>query len=276
MTTLTAKKEYVLPDVSRLKFTEKDHYYELDGKKLTGVTTVIDGTSSKQNLIQWAANMAVDYVKEKGHLVENPIEDNGELINGAFYKIYAGHLEEARTAYARKRDKAATKGTDTHALVEEYILECLSPGRDGVPMTGHKDPAIRPFVDWAVSNVDRFLAAEQRLYSETHAFAGTCDFVALIDGKLTIGDLKTFPKMWSADAFIQMGAYSIAWEELTGERPAQSVVVKMCDPNDERIKKYGGKPFSVYPRYALAEDEEMFLTRLKMYRYNQNFVSPKE
>jgi hypothetical protein len=82
--------------------------------------------------------------------------------------------------------------------------------------------------------------------------------------------------MWSADAFIQMGAYSNAWRELTGQRPEQSVVVKMCDPEDERLKKYGGNAFSVYPRYALEEDEEMFLLRLKMYRYNENFVSPKE
>lgn len=266
--TLAPKKEYQLPDTSRLKFTEKGHYYELDGKKLTGVTTVIDGTSSKQNLIQWAANMAVDYVRENvAYAIPGP--------DGGFWAIKPSTVEEAKTAHTRKRDKAATKGTDTHALVEEYILKMI---RDygGKTYVASTNDAIYPFTLWAAENVDRFLAAEQRLYSETHGFAGTCDFVAIIDGKLTIGDLKTFPKMWSADAFIQMGAYSIAWEELTGEKPAQSVVVKMCDPKDERIKKYGGKPFAVYPRYALAEDEEMFLTRLKMYRYNQNFVSPKE
>lgn len=265
METLAPKKEYVLPDVSRLSFDEKKHAYTLDGKLLQGVTSVIDGTSSKQNLIGWAANMAADHIKteiDAWELDQFPVDVLKRL------------LEEARTAYARKRDKAGQKGTDTHALVESYILESIE-NYGGEPYHALNTP-IQPFVEWAIANVDRFLAAEQRLYSETHAFAGTCDFVALIDGKLTIGDLKTFPKMWSADAFIQMGAYSVAWNELTGERPAQSVVVKMCDPNDERIKKYGGKAFAVYPRYALAEDEEMFLTRLKMYRYNQNFVSPKE
>jgi hypothetical protein len=251
----------VLPDVSRLEFDAKKHCYKLDGKLLSGVTSIIDGTSSKQNLIGWAANMAVDYLIAAS--------EDRELIPEDF--------QDARTAHTKKRDKAASKGTDAHALVEKWINDCITQN-SGEPiemMLGYAE-TMRPFVVWAIENVDRFIAAEQRLYSETHGYAGTCDFVAIIDGKLTIGDLKTFPKMWSADAFIQMGAYSNAWRELTGQRPEQSVVVKMCDPEDERLKKYGGNAFSVYPRYALEEDEEMFLLRLKMYRYNENFVSPKE
>lgn len=269
MTTLAPKKEYVLPDVSRLTFNAKEHSYQLDGtKRLSGVTQVIDGTSSKQNLIQWAANMAVDYVKENISLADLTSDSTGVARLTAI-------LEEARTAHTRRRDKAASKGTDTHALVEEYIVACIEQ-TDGQALVTPLHTEVVPFANWAVANVDRFLAAEQRLYSEDKALAGTCDFVAIINGKLTIGDLKTFPKMWSADAFIQMGAYSLMWNELTGERPEQSVVVKMCDPSDERIKKYGGKPFAVYPRYALAEDEQIFLKRLDIYRYNQNFTSPKE
>lgn len=270
-----------IPDTSRLQFDSKKHAYSLDGKKLlSGVTTVISETSSKSALIQWAANMAVDYIKDNSTSIEKIHANNPEDDAAAFMAtiMFKGHvftspeiLEKARTAHARKRDGAATKGTDTHALVEQFILDQINHkiGTDW-------PKEIESFITWAVENDVKFIAAEQRLYSEKHGYAGTCDFMAMIDGKLTIGDLKTFPKMWSADAFIQMGAYSLAWTELTGERPLQSVVVKMCDPNDERLKKYGGKAFAVYPRYALEEDEEMFLTRLKMYRYNENFISPKE
>lgn len=263
-----------LPNTSRLEFDAKKHCYKLDGRLLSGVTTIIDGTSSKQNLIGWAANMAVDYVKVKRD--EWFLNDG----NSAGFVVHLdGWLEEARTAYAKKRDKAASKGTDTHQLVEDWInwliLRANGVYDEILPNPVH-DPAIQSFATWAYDNKVKFIAAEQRLFSETHGFAGTCDFVAMIDGKLTIGDLKTYPKMWSADAFIQMGAYSLCWNELTGERPQQSVVVKMCDPADERLKKYGGSAFSVYPRFALGEDEEMFLTRLKMYRYNEAFVSPKD
>lgn len=267
----------MLPNTDRLQFDSKKHAYTLDGKKLlSGVTTVISETSSKGALVQWAANMAVDYIRAN---VAYAIPGQ----DGGLWAIKPSTVEEAKTAHARKRDGAATKGTDTHALVEEYINQCLhgdgESGGNGFPFVAGYYPKykeIEPFANWALENVDYFIAAEQRLYSEKHGYAGTCDFIAMIDGKLTIGDLKTFPKMWSADAFIQMGAYSLAWTELTGERPLQSVVVKMCDPNDERLKKYGGKAFAVYLRYALEEDEEMFLTRLKMYHYNENFISPKE
>lgn len=258
-------------DISRLQFDEKKHAYKLDGRLMTGVTSVIDGTSSKANLIGWAANMAVDYIQDSGIFKAYPDR----------LAVWAGHdelektLKDARTAHTRKKDKAANKGTDTHALVEEYINLMLRD-QDGHALLMNETTAITPFIEWAYDNKVRFLAAEQRLYSETHGYAGTCDFIAIIDGKLTIGDLKTFPKMWSADAFIQMGAYSLAYREMTGSKAVQSVVVKMCDPKDERLKKYGGSAFSVYPRYALEEDEDMFLTRLKVYRYNQNFVSPKD
>lgn len=268
-----------LPNVDRLTFDEKKHAYKLDGRLMSGVTTIISETSSKGALVQWAANMACDHIK-KNATERVPIDGHAGWL---YYEVTSDVIEEARTAHAKKRDKAANKGTDTHALVEEYILRVIDRCEGNpkpFPGVGNStiDPnnPIKPFITWAQDNVDRFLAAEQRLYSETHGYAGTCDFVAIIGGKLTIGDLKTFPKMWSADAFIQMGAYSLAWTELTGTRPEQSVVVKMCDPSDERLRKYGGSAFSVYPRYALAEDEDMFLTRLKMYRYNENFVSPKD
>lgn len=263
-----------LPDTSRLSFDNKKHAYKLDSTKLlSGVTTVISETSSKSNLIQWAANMAVDYVKEN-------CEEREDVGSGPApdYVYHASEyvLEKARTAHARKRDGAASKGTDTHALVELVINQCIQNDEGFVNSAFPWRDEVLPFTRWAAEKNVQFIAAEQRLFSEKYGYAGTADFVAMIDGKLTIGDLKTFPKMWSADAFIQCGAYANAWKELTGDQIAQSVVVKMCDPEDERLRKYGGKAFAVYPRYAIEEDEQMFLKRLDIYRYNQNFVSPKE
>lgn len=264
-------------DTSRLSFDEKKHAYKLDGTKLlSGVTTVISETSSKGALVQWAANEAAKYLTE--NIGRFAVYDGGlqivEFVDSAFTEV----IEEARTAHLRKKDKAASKGTDTHALVEEYIKGCIHELQQlpefGANQIWERNAPIQPFVDWATENKVVFLAAEQRLYSEKYGYAGTADFIAIIDGKLTIGDLKTFPKMWSPDAYVQTAAYAIAFEEMTGEKAQQTVIVKMCDPADERIKKYGGKPFAVYSRYALDEDADIFLKRLAIYRHNQNFVSP--
>lgn len=256
-----------LPDVSRLRFDEKKHAYTLDGKLLSGVTTVIDGTSSKQNLIQWAANMAVEYVA------------GNSTREGDLWMVHQQVLNAAKDAHTKKKDKAASRGTDTHALVEKYINLCMEEAAGRPETWGSVEwiSPIRPFVEWAMGEVKYFVAVEQRLYDEENGIAGTMDFayVSLQDEFVT-ADLKSYPKMWSADAFIQLGIYTRMWRLLTGTQATKSVVVKMCDPQDERLRKYGGKAFAVYPRYALQEDEEMFLKRLDVYRYNQNFVSPTE
>lgn len=236
------------PDISRLRYDHAKHAYSLDdGRLLQGVTSVLDGTSSKSGLIQWAANCAVDFIKEYG------IEK----------------AEEARTAWTKKRDSAGQKGTDVHALVEEYILECIANG--GKPIFATKHEEVKPFMEWAVANDVTFLASEQQLYSAKHMFAGTADFICILNGKLTIGDLKVKAKIWGTDPYTQCGAYSLMWTELTGEAPEQTVIIKMIDPNDERVKKYKNPPFEVLPRYAIREDEEEFLRRLASYRYQKNF-----
>lgn len=280
--TLTKPAErVVLPNVERLTFDAKAHAYKLDGTKLlTGVTSVLDGTSAKSNLIQWAANMAVDYIKNAAEVTEEEVKEVGW--GDETHKIYSvleEVLEDARTAHTRHKEKAGTKGTDMHAEVERYILFCIETngGKPVVEAPHFVNCGLSPFIDWAQGEVKYFLAAEQRLYDEENAVGGTADFFYVsVNDELTTGDLKTFAKMWSPDAFVQTGIYSRMWRLLTGNQPVKSVVVRMCDPADPRLKKYNMPPFAVYPRYALEEDEQMFLKRLELYRYNQNFVSPKE
>ena len=48
---------------SNFKFNKEEHYYELDGKRLYGVTTVL-GVIAKPALIPWAVKMAIDYIKD--------------------------------------------------------------------------------------------------------------------------------------------------------------------------------------------------------------------
>jgi hypothetical protein len=228
----------------------------LSGKLLRGVTSVLDGTSSKPQLIQWAADMATQYVADNGIFIES---ENA-------YKISGDTLKEARTAHTKKKEKAATKGTDMHAEVEKFILATIRGESYEFPIE------IYPFVEWSRKENVTFIAAEQILYSEKHSVAGTADFICVLNDKLTIGDLKTMPKLWSPDPFVQTGAYSLMLTELTGAIPEQSIIVRMCDPEDERVKKYNSKPFDTYLRSALQEDEDMFLTRLKCYEYNNNFT----
>ena len=55
-------------------FDEEKHRYYLDGKQMTGVTTIL-GVLAKPALIQWAANMAIDSVR--GQVAKIATENDG-------------------------------------------------------------------------------------------------------------------------------------------------------------------------------------------------------
>lgn len=255
----------VLPDISRLGYDSKKHAYTLDGTKLlSGVTTVLSATSDKAALINWSANMAVEHV-----------EKNSTQSDRGIWLVEPSVLEAAKTAHTKKKEAAGEHGTDVHALVEEYIKECLLHN-EGKPLYACVAPII-PFREWAEGEVDHFIVAEQKLYDEENAAAGTADFFYVSkQGELVVGDLKTFPKLFSVDAYVQCAMYGRMWRLLTGHAPTKAMVVKMCDPTDERLIKYGTKAFAVYERRALEEDEQIFLKRLDIYRHGKNFKSPKD
>ena len=101
------------PIEKRLTFNEENHLYLLDGKKITGCTTILK-CIAKPALIQWAANMAVDYLKER----IDDLYGVYKVDDKAFSKI----LEQARQAHARKRDKAGDLGTTTHLILSQWII----------------------------------------------------------------------------------------------------------------------------------------------------------
>ena len=84
-------------------FEPSTHTYTFDGKRMTGVTTIL-GVIAKPALISWASNQAVDYIVGKSRATKDVFA----------VSVTKQELEEARTAFAKKRDKAAESGTDIH------------------------------------------------------------------------------------------------------------------------------------------------------------------
>lgn len=187
-------------------FDEKKHVYKLDDKPLMGVTSVL-GIIAKPALIQWAANMACDYINDNFPTAEEFMKDP---------HIFTNLIKEARTAHRKKKEKAADAGTDVHGLVEQYINDCIAAGETLNPVV--ENPALQGFIDWAITNKIKFVVSEKRMYSEEWWVAGTCDLVFEQDGKKFLGDVKTQARMWDRVPFIQMGAYTKMYQETTGEQ----------------------------------------------------------
>lgn len=226
------------------RFEEGNHTYWLGDKKLTGVTTILNTVIAKNSLIQWAADMAVNYIREHQSLAEES-------------------LEEARVAHRKKKEVAGERGTDVHAQIENYIKTVIETN-GGVPVQPNdvSDLMVQRFIDWSIANEVKFLASEKQVFCRSLWFAGTADFTFEKGGKRFVGDLKTMKKMWDRVPFFQTAAYMIALEEMGEEKYDGSCIVNINKETSE---------LTDYWTYDHENDKEAFRAALTLYRQLNNF-----
>lgn len=234
---------------SRFQFDPKTHRYYINGKKATGVTTIL-GVIAKPQLISWASNQACDYLLD---VVKN--KDHGE--DPAQFLL--DEIENARKAYAKKRDKAADAGTAVHAEVEEAI-NCLMNGIDW----GTDNKQVQHFLDWVKKHDVKFLGSEEQVYSEKLFVAGTYDFACEIDGRKYLGDIKTSNALYP-EYFYQCAAYRMMAEEMGQTDFKGSILVN--------IKRDGSfnEDEDVIISESYEDEKEAFLSALKLYRITNQY-----
>lgn len=181
------------------KFDPVAHVYTLDGKRMYGVTTVLN-VINKPALVQWSANMAVDYIENDPYYV----------LEG---RVDPKTLEEARTAHRRNAKEAADKGTDIHAVIEKIVTGAIRNNDGYVTKKKSNEPQVQKFLDWVHLEPTQFLHSERKLYSTAIWVAGTCDLCFIRNGKRYVADIKTTNAIWDRTPFFQMGAYQIMLEE---------------------------------------------------------------
>lgn len=115
--------------MSELTFDEEKHIYKLDGKRLTSVTTILNGGVPKQFLVPWAAKRAAEHAWEL-----RDMEDRDRFV------------ALAKSAPDQERDKAAVRGTTIHKYAEDIL--------NGLPVDVPEE--LYPYVDGYVRFLDRF------------------------------------------------------------------------------------------------------------------------
>jgi len=209
----------------RYEFNEENHVHTLDGKPLTGCTTVL-GVIAKPALISWAANMVARYIEEHCVSAEKGID----------YVVSKEQLEEARKAHTKRKEKAGDWGKELHAKIEVLIKQAMDKGDGYLTEATVDDERIAPFVEWAQANNVKFLASEQNIYSEKMWTGGIVDIICEIDGKRFLGDLKTSGSGLHPENWWQMGGYDMMLEEM-GEKPADGYVLLNIKQNGEFVEK---------------------------------------
>jgi len=183
----------------KYNFNKVKHQHFLDGKQLTGCTTIL-GVVAKPALIQWAANMAVDYIRANG---------NWKLTDEELNKVF----EEARKAHTRRKKEAGDYGTKTHEEIENLVLNAIK-SNNGI-VTGTSDnKSIQNFINWATENKVKFLESEKNIYSERLWLGGIVDLVVEIDGQVWIGDVKTSGSGIYVENFWQCAGYDLMLQEM--------------------------------------------------------------
>jgi len=245
---------------NRLKFNQKNHHYTLDNKPITGVTTILQ-VISKPALINWSANMAVDYILNE---INNLKPDD---LNFSDFLIWINDQvgKEARKAHLKKRDKAGDIGIIAHSLIEDWIKN----GKRTIEVSDRikdKEDAqkitvmVLNFINWAKENKVQFLASERQVYSDKFWYCGTYDFLAKIDGKTYLGDIKTssgiYPEMWA-----QCAGYQICEQEMNPKQKIDGHLIV-------NLKKDG--KIQTKTSYDYAGYRKMFLGALAIYRQLNN------
>lgn len=136
--------------------------------------------------------------------------------------------EEAELTSAR----AAARGTRIHKLCEDTLFN-----RPSEP--GMFDLEAFRSMQRALLRIDRVRAIEQRLYSDILKVAGTVDLIADFDEVPSIIDWKTSLRVKYRDDihgyFKQCSAYAVAYEERTGIKIPNIVIVMSVDGDKEPL-----------------------------------------
>lgn len=178
-----------------LKFSPKAHRYWLDGKPVPGVTTIIGKGIPKPAIPYWSAKMVAEYVTDNPEGVE------------ALRSLGRDPMVAALKGIPwQKRDEAAIRGTEVHALAERVIHG------EAVEVPEH----LAGYVEGYVRFLDAFgvepVLTEKSVGNREHRYAGRFDSIVRIPAwrpGLGMVDLKTSNGVYGETA-VQNAAYSRA------------------------------------------------------------------
>lgn len=172
-------------------FSEVEHVHKLNGKPLSGVTTLMDKTLSKPALIPWAVKTTVEWIKN----------NCSKLLGEDKYSVSEEELELAKKEHSKRKTDAGDWGTRVHNACEVWAEkgELPDPSDDIYQ-------SVKNFEEFILSNGFRVLATERPVWSKEWWIGGIFDLVLEKDGKVYIADIKTSSGIYDSH-FIQMGAY---------------------------------------------------------------------
>lgn len=188
-------------------------YKNAAGKRIPGVTTILNRWKDSGGLIYWAW-------------------DQGR--NGLDFR--------------ETKDAAADAGTCAHAMIEQdwhgkpFDRSAYKP-----EVLAKADHAFLAYLKWKSQSGCSITQAELSLVSERYQFGGTMDAV-IVDGELCLGDYKTSGGVYP-DMLLQVaGGYALLWQEHFPDQTLHGIhILRFSKPHQE------DDPISFHHHYWSAE-----------------------
>ena len=191
--------------------------------KYASVTHILKETSDQTGLVQWQKRLGV----EEANNQRQTAATRGNMAHSS-----AEYLLKTASALARRAVNKRTIKFDDRGLaripppITKWALEKV---HKSLPPVGWSAAGYaRGLTQWIVENVTQVHASEFTIHHPA-GFAGTCDGLVDIKGKLYVADWKTTARDKHLDEnhqyVHQLGAYSLGLQHLTGLRPQGGIVV---------------------------------------------------
>jgi CRISPR/Cas system-associated exonuclease Cas4 (RecB family) len=130
----------------------------------------------------------------------------------------------------RVTKRATSRGTDTHTLIENYLLNEELP--EVQPISEMLFKLAKP----TLNRINNIHCLESSLYSEVLGVAGSVDTIGEFDGELSVIDYKTSkspkPREWVEGYFVQTMFYGMALYEMTGIQIKKLVIIMTCEDGE--------------------------------------------
>jgi CRISPR/Cas system-associated exonuclease Cas4 (RecB family) len=241
------------PNIIKCLVNGSHTYKTKDNELYTGVTTILQ-VRQKDFLKWWTVKMMYEFLEDK-------LKD----VQGITNKEWKELLMEGKKAHTKRTDQALNIGSAVHDYLEAYIKKTLGEEiklSDETLAVLEKEEAknsIKSFMDWEKENKVKWLKSEMIVASHKYKFAGTMDFLAVVNGKLTLGDFKT-SSMISEDAYLQTAAYQICLEEMGLDKIQQRLIL--------RIPKDGKEVEARIVPTDIDFDKQTFLSLREAHKWN--------
>jgi|AntAceMinimDraft_8_1070364.scaffolds.fasta_scaffold24058_3 hypothetical protein len=221
----------------KITFDENRHiFYDGEGNKLLSVTAATGVIDKSGALMGWAVKMMGLY------LLDQKLKGNKIITEGL--------INEAKREYRRLKTEAADIGTEIHEWVSDWILKKNPEMPDNEKVVN----GIMAFLKFQKEHKFKWIESERYIFSKKYRYAGILDSIAKEGNKLILVDFKSSNGIYDSMRF-QVSGYKIAWEEETGKKIDERMILRFGKNDGEfEIKRLDND----------AKDKKAFLNCLNL------------